>query len=171
MKSEEEIKGNWARLDKRNFAEIEAVLQRFKFDEQVMLASFIASICDVDYADLFTEVKRQENTHARWLYWYALRYMTSDTYEKISARTYFDGCRFGGQTVGVGISKMARMISTEPKWNKCWKLVKHMIDLHVDPHSYHQNDFTNPLPQKYKVSLRVPRELKDKIEVEIKTDK
>lgn len=168
MKSDNEIKNDWLRLDKKAFREIEKILQNFKYDEQVMVASFIAAICDVDYADLFAENKRQTTTHARWLYWYALRYMTHETYERISVRTYFDGCKFTSQNVGIGISKMMRMIGQEPEWRKRWKLVKHLIDLKEDPNSYHQNDFTNPSPQKYKLSLNVPKEIKNNIEIEIK---
>lgn len=168
MKSDNEIKNEWLRLDKKTFKEIETILQNFKFDAQVLVGSFVASICGVDYSDLFVENKKQHQTHARWLYWHALRYMTGETYERISVRTYFDGCKFSSQNIGIGISKMTKMIGMEKEWRKRWMLVKHLIDLREDPHGYHQNDFTNPMPQKYKLSLRVPKELKDNIEIEIK---
>ena len=171
MKTENEIKNEWLRLDKKVFKEIEMILQNFAYDEQVMVGSFVAALCGVDYADLFTESKKQYNTHARWLYWYSLRYMSGETYERISVRTYFDGCKFSSQNIGIGISKMTKMIALESEWRKKWRIVKHLIDLKKDPNSYHQNDFTNEMPQKYKLSLNVPKGMKKNVEIEVKEEK
>lgn len=171
MKTDNEIKNEWLKLERKSFKEIEQILQNFTFNEQVMVGSFVATLCGVDYSDLFVENKRQQNTHARWLYWYAIRYMTGETYERISVRTYFDGCRFSGQNIGIGISKMNKMIGTEYEWKRRWKIIKHFIDLKEDPESYHENDFSNPMSMKYKLSLNVPKGMKKNIEVEVKEDK
>lgn len=171
MKNENEIRKGWLNLEDKTFKEIETILHNYDYNSQTMLAHFVANICNVDYTDLFVDSKEQYKTHARWLYWFAMRFMTGETYDRISNRTYFDGNKFTSQNVGIGISKMTKMVGMEQSWRNKWKVIKHFIKLREDPHSYHINDFSNPMPTKYKLSLNVPKGMKNNLEIEIKEEK
>ena len=67
---------------------------------------------------------------ARWLYWYALRYMTNETYDKIAERTMRKTpYRFTPNGIGQSINKMSAMIVNEPIWTKRWIILKRIIKL------------------------------------------
>lgn len=169
-KSENEIRKEWLDLRDKSFSEIEYVLRKYDFNAQDMLASFVASICGIDLAEMLSSSEKLHLAQSRWLYWYALRYMTHDTYERISERTMLGGCRFSPRAVGFGITKMGRMIDSEDVWKGRWMVIKRMIKLSQDPMSYYENDFSNPMPEKYKLMLRVPKSIKDKVEVVIQEE-
>ena len=171
MKGDKEIRNDWMNLEKKSFKEIEIVLQRYDYNMQNMLASFVASICDVDVADMLASTDKMHVSQSRWLYWYAYRYMSHETYERISARTAIDGCRFTKDGIRKGIEKMNELINTENVWMGRWMAIKRMIKLKANPHDYYENDFSNPMPQKYKLLMQIPRELKDKIVIEVKNEK
>lgn len=167
MKNDKEIRQEFRSLKEKSFKEIEAVLRRYDYNAQTMLASFVASICDVDIADMLTSSGNTYITQCRALFWYAYRYMTHETHERISERTVLDGCRFTAETVRLSCSKIYTLIEENDMWRGRWLVTKRMIRLWQDPHDYYESDNVNPMPQKYKIFLRVPKNA----EVEIKKDK
>ena len=98
---------------------------------------------------------------ARWLYWYAIRYMTNETYDKIAVRTTAkSGCSFTPNGIGQSINKMAALINSEPIWVKRWTIIKRIIKLRDAP----ANGFE---PQEtVTMYVTAPKGIK----VEIKTD-
>lgn len=170
MKTDQEIKREWMDLRSKSFKEIERVLRKYDYDTQDMLASFVASICNVDVADMLSSCDKLHIAQSRWLFWYAMRYVTHETYERIAERTMICGNRFSSRAVGAGITKMNGMIDTNDEWKQRWMVIKRMVKLKEDPMSYYENDFSNPNPQKYKIMLQVPKALKGRVEVSIKEE-
>ena len=168
MKDNDTIKQEWEDLHDKSFLEIEAVLRKYDYNALTMLSSFVASICDVDTADLLTSSANVYISQCRALFWYAYRYMTQDPYERISKKTAIEGCRFSPDTVRKACEKITELINADPHWKGRWINVKRFIRLKDDPHSYQMSDNANPFPQKYKLMLHVPKEIKDQIEIEIK---
>ena len=75
MKNDNEIKNEWGDLRKKSFKEIEMVLRKYDYDAQTMVASFCASICNVDVADMLSPSDNLYVKQTRWLYMFAIRYM------------------------------------------------------------------------------------------------
>lgn len=148
-------------MRQQSFSEIEYVLQKYDYDLQDSLASFVASICEVDYADMLSQNTKSNVSLARWLYWYALRFMTNESYEQIAERTAFDGYKYTKDAIRKAVEKMGSIINTERKWQNRWVLVRKMINTWDDAqHIEYKN-----LEKKYKVKISVPKEIKDNIEV------
>lgn len=168
MKGENEFKKELLDLRRSTFKEIELVLKNYDYVSQDMLSSFVAAICDVDECDMLSSNDNAYISQTRRFYWYALRYMTHDTYQRISERTVLSGCRFTKDGIRKGIEMMSSMIESDPLWTGRWIITKKMIKLLQDPHSYQINDFSAPMPQKYKLSLSIPKEWKENVEIEIK---
>ncbi len=167
MKSESTTKKELAEMRSKTFKEIEEILRRYDYNEQDMIGSFVASLCDVDYADMLSASNNSHIAQARWLYWYAMRYFTHDTYYRISERTQLDGHRFTPESIGVCITKISALIEEDSVWKRRWVMTKRMIRLLQDPHDYQHSDFTNPMPMKYKLLLQVPKGESKNIEIEV----
>lgn len=168
MKSEKDFKDELSCLRRSTFKDIELVLRNYDYVSQDMLAGFVAAICDVDECDMLSSNDNAYVSQVRRFYWFALRYMTHDTYQRISERTALSGCRFTKDGIRKGIEAMGAIIENEPVWTGRWVVTKKMIKLMQDPHSYQINDFSATMPRKYKLTLCVPKEYKENVEVEIK---
>lgn len=121
-------------LEKMNNAERLAVenacaaLSGYENNIQNYLAYLVASLCNVDVKDMLTDCNTLGVSQARWLFWYAYRLMTRETYYKISELTsVYYGKRFTQATVANGITKISQIIEKEPIWNKRWTIIKKII--------------------------------------------
>ena len=94
------------------------------------LAQFVASLCNIDVDEMFSNMKNNYYSQARWLYWYALRYMTDETYEQIAARTICNGHKFTLRAVAKGIDKMGKMVYQNGIWRKRWVILKKVIKMY-----------------------------------------
>lgn len=110
-------------------AELRDVLRRHEYNTLDMLAHVVCGVCDVDVADMLSSVNKQYLSQARWLFWYAYRFVTGETYEKIAERTAFDGRRFTIQSVAVGVTTMGRMVEKEKVWAERWSVVRQAISV------------------------------------------
>ena len=97
------------------------------------LAAFVASLCDVDLNLMLSDTVASHITQARWLFWYSHRYMTNETYAKISERMKHFGLEVTSTGVGCAINKMAELIDKEPIWRKRWTIIKRIIKQYNDP--------------------------------------
>jgi hypothetical protein len=89
----------------------------------------VASICDVDKLDMMTNVSNLNTIHSRWLFWYAYRYMTKDSFSHISHITLRYGKKFTEQSVSSSVNKMGNMIDNDTIWAKRWAIIKRIIKL------------------------------------------
>lgn len=153
-------------LREKSFKEIEKILGRYNFDEQDMIASFVASLCDVEVSDMLSVTNNTQIAQARWLYWFALRYYTHDTYQTISERTKLDGHAFAAAGIGMCITKMSNLIEQDDVWKRRWVVTRRMMRLLGDPHDYQLSDFAYN-SQKYKLLLQVPKGEGNRVEVNV----
>lgn len=167
MKDERTIQTEIKAVEDNTFQKIERVLNQCDYNGQDMIASFVASLCDVDVADMLSVSNDRYISMSRALYWYALRYYTHDSYQRISERTKIDGHCFNKDGIGIAITKISSVLETDALWRKRWIMIRRMIRLLCDAHDYPLSDFANPMPQKYKIYLQVPKGDKDNFEVEI----
>ena len=130
MKNDEQIKNDWQRLETENIEKACDLLRQHESRIEDYMADIVASLCNVDCAEMLTNSSVSYLAQARWLYWYAIRYMTNETYDKIAMRTTAkSGCKFTPNGIGQSINKMALLVAQEPIWVKRWTIIKHIIKL------------------------------------------
>ena len=130
MKNDEQIKNDWQRLETENIEKACDLLRQHESRIEDYMADIVASLCNVDCAEMLTNSSVAYLAQARWLYWYAIRYMTNETYDKIAMRTTaISGCKFTPNGIGQSINKMALLVAQEPIWVKRWTIIKHIIKL------------------------------------------
>lgn len=128
-----------------------ALLQGHEKGIQYWVAYFVASLCGVDFKKMLCGCNTIKIVQARWLFWYAYRYMTNDTYAKIAETTsLYYGKKFSLAGVAVGINKISLMIESEPMWKKRWIIVKRIIK------TYQDNDFTRENEDKTVTLMVIP---------------
>jgi hypothetical protein len=157
--NDEQIKDDWAVLDSINIEQACNYLRNHEQDIQRYLINLVAALCDVDVRDMLGDNDIVYNAHARWLFWYAYRYMTSESYEKIAKDTAYNGRPFHLRTIQSGVNKMAMMIAQEDIWQRRWKIIKRIIKLR-DKRDEEKTDNT--------IIIQVPRDLRNKINITIK---
>ena len=124
MKTDEQI------LETENIEKACDLLRQHESRIEDYMADIVASLCNVDCAAMLTNSSVAYLAQARWLYWYAIRYMTNETYDKIAMRTTAkSGCKFTPNGIGQSINKMALLVAQEPIWVKRWTIIKHIIKL------------------------------------------
>lgn len=147
--------------------DIKIALNNEYYDNINIVRVFVANLCGVDSADIISITDAPHIFQARWLYWYALRYMTHDTYERISDITKIDGHRFTLRTVAKGVEQMDNLIEVDSIWRVRWKKTKDFIR---ELQSGEEKN-VGLITQKHKITISVPNEIKNNIEIEIKTEK
>ena len=158
VKSDEAIKSEWQQMD--SVEHILDVIRNHEYDIRRYLADTVAALCDVDVETMLTDCDKIYISQARSLYWYAYRYMTNESYEKIvdaTARIY--GKRFTIGGIANAVTKMSSLIESEPLWKKRWTIIKRIIKLR-DTNTEEREDNT--------IVIQVPRDIKDKIQILIK---
>ena len=113
-------------IEEKTIATAIGLLKKYNHDINDYLAANIAAICDVDVNDMLQASTPNSIVFARWLYWYAYRYMTNDSFEtmanKLSAKR-----KFTSVNISIAVTKMSMMISNEAIWTKRWSIVKKIV--------------------------------------------
>jgi chromosomal replication initiation ATPase DnaA len=157
--TDEEIKKTLEGFDESHLEQALRHLRQYEGDVQNYLADCVAAICGVKKNDMFTNNKKEYYVHARWLFWYAYRYMTNESYDKIAYISSANGHHFVLRTIQSCTGKMAMMIESEPLWKKRWMVIKRIIKLYNSMDSDKQTDNT--------IVVQIPRNLKDTISIKI----
>jgi hypothetical protein len=158
MINDEMIASDWRNLD--SIDDILTAVRQHEMDIMTYLADTVASLCNIERNDMLRACSEAHLAQPRWLFWYAYRYMTGETLEKVSEMTErCCGHRFTPNGIGQCVNKMSQMISSEPMWTKRWTIIKRIIKLR-DTDVKKNSDNT--------ITITVPRELKDIINIEIK---
>ena len=132
-------------------------LQLCEKDINKYLSDFVAALCEVPKNSMLSNTHVAYCAHARYLYWYAYRYMTNESYEKIAAMSCESGHKYTQSAIATGVNKMSTMIEEEPLWNKRWLIVKRIIKL-----QWQDETIDNT------IVIQVPNDLKGKINITIK---
>ena len=136
------------------------IIEHLRMCEQTTkdnLADFISALCNVPKEEMLSNTHVVYCAHARYLYWYAFRYMTNESYENIAIQCGKDGHRYTQSAIATGVNKMSTMIETEPLWNKRWVVVKKIIKSKSQ-----DNAIDNT------IVIQVPKDLKGKINITVK---
>lgn len=115
------------------------LLRNYERNIMAHLADFVAAICNVDSERMFSTCNDLDVAQARWLFWYAYRYMTGETYEKIGRLSQpIYGKTFTKVGVASSVNKMYSLIERQPIWRKRWTIVKRIIkmqnSMELEPH-------------------------------------
>lgn len=163
ISSDETIRENIDNINSHNIEQICELLRTQEIPLVKYLADFVASLCNVSKEDMFSSSDKVYNAQARWLFWYAYRIMTNESYEKIADKTATDTHRFTPQGITFGVNKMSMMIDKEPMWKKRWTIVKRIIKAY-------QNNIMDMEDNTPKVVVRVSRELRGRVSIEYIND-
>ena len=126
--TEGEIKQNLEENERITMQCVCDTIRAYGSRTRIYLADFVASLCDVEKERMFSACNDLDVAQARWLYFYAYRYMTGETYEKIgklSKEIY--GKTFTKVGVAASVNKMYELIANQPIWRKRWTIIKRVI--------------------------------------------
>ena len=158
-RTEDEIRGDWQALNTYYLEQACKLLAHYEGSIQKYIADAIASLCGIAKNDMFKASDVVYFAHARWLYWYAYRYMTNESYDKISSQSFHGEHKFAQRTIQNGVNKMAMMIEKEPIWKKRWSVIKRIIKLK-------DNNVVSDMNNT--IVIHVPKDLKEIVKIEIK---
>lgn len=119
------------------------------------LVNLVSSLCDIPINEMMSNAKDVDVVHARWFYWSAYRYMTYESFEKMSLDSN-QWHYFAPSTIVSGVSKMSVMVMQDSLWAKRWQIIKSMIKIMRDTKGGSQKDL---FPQTIKVTVTHPREV------------
>lgn len=129
-KAEEVIRQEWHDAQGEYLAEMRRVLQKNDISPIIYLANSAAGVCGVDYED-FTGKKSGKGSvrQSRWLFWYAYRMMTNETYIKIAEVSRQVGIEFSLDGIRKAVEQMRRLIETESVWKRRWHEMSKVIKI------------------------------------------
>ena len=160
MKSEETIISEWQEMD--SVDKILQAIRHHELDMQDYIAETVAAICNVEKEAMLGESDKSYLSQARWFFWYAYRYMTGETLEKLSLLTLKannNTRKFSTTAIGAGYNKMSMLIQNDPLWEKRWSIIKRIIKLRSNALEAKEDNT---------IVVSIPRHLKDKIQITIK---
>jgi len=131
MKSDNDIAQDLKDIDQQTVDVVCDLLRQYSTKTSMYLANMVASVCDVDVNEMLTDTKHLQNSHARWFFWFAYRYMTNENYDSIARKTGTKR-KFTVGSIGYCISKMSMMVESEPIWVKRWTIIKRVIKAILD---------------------------------------
>ena len=161
MKSDETIRTDWMRIENENIERACELLRGQEYAVQDYMAEISAALCDVDVKEMLSETSVAYLSQARAFFWFSVRYMNSETYDKIAERTQkHGGFHFTPNGIGQAINKMARLIEKEPIWKKRWIMMKRVIKIRELANRDDGMEST--------ITVRVPKGVRVEIENETK---
>lgn len=126
--TEEEIKKKLEDNERITMQCVCDTLKNYGGRARTYLAEFVASLCNVETERMFSSSNDLDVAQARWLFWYAYRYMTNETYEKIGKLSIpLYGKAFTKVGVASSVNKMYALIEQKPIWRKRWTIIKRII--------------------------------------------
>lgn len=152
---EEQIKKEWQEIDDEIINGVCCLLQKYDFDLTNYIVHFVASVCNVEPIDLLIVSDKTYVSQSRWLLWYAIRYMTHESYERIGIKTSVEGHQFKTRSVAAGIEKMAHIIETETIWQKRWSIIKKIIKIWKHKDDTPNNEIIVNIPNNMDVKIKV----------------
>ena len=156
--NDESIKKGWADVEYKHIETAIEHLKQHEEDIRTYLADCVAAVCGVEREDMFSNSDTACFAHARYLYWYAYRYMTGESYEKMARQVPNGGHRFVLRSIQNGVSRMSTMIENESLWKKRWTIIKRIIKLRGQDDE--EVDKT--------IVIQVPKDLTGKVNIQIK---
>lgn len=135
------------------------ILSDVNFAYTDYILDMTAALCGVEKKVIASESVKNSYVLPRWFFWYCVRYLNNESYEKIAERMKKLGSPVSVSGVGVGITKMAFMIESEPIWNSRWQVIKRITS------EYHEK---NGCTRKEVVKVYIDNPVGVNVEVEFK---
>lgn len=151
----------WNEQEKTLHADIRNIMSKYDQITPQMLAIVISTLCGVSVADMMTE-KRNHRVFARWFLYYAYRYATSASYEKICEMFTYDGNKPSYSSVRNGILSFSQVVETNKYWNDKWSVVRSIIA------NKGQCTSENNTLTKHVITITIPKELENTITIKTK---
>lgn len=164
MKSEHEIANEVVSIEDKTISEVLKLLSEYNGDIRDYLAYMTGALCGVCLESVLKDTKHIDVVHARWLFWYAYRYMTGESFESISQRTR-QWHKFDDSSISVGVTKMSMLISQNTIWTKRWVILKKIIKVVMKNHDTQLDLFPSTVVVKVTHPKGVNIEIKDEEEV------
>ena len=157
--SDEKIRKDLASLDSENLEQALYYIGRCGMAINDYLADVIASLCGISAKEMLSDTNATHLAQPRWLYWYAYRYMTGESFLKMTKVLKVGSKTFTEKGIQGGVEKMSAMIESEPIWGKRWSIVKRIIKLNEET----KENISDT------IVINVPKNIKDKVNIVIKT--
>ena len=127
MLNEESVKREVQSIKDRTLNEAIKLLSSYEGDLREYLADIIAALCGVSAETVRNGTSKDVyNAQVRWLYWYAYRYMTNESFFAIAEK---EDHRFGVSTIMQGVWKIGGLIDAKTIWTRRWTEVKKIIQV------------------------------------------
>lgn len=157
-KTSDTARNDWAVM-REDIDNAIALLRRYNENVGSYIVDVVAAVCDVRAEDIMSGICTAHITHARWLYWYSMKYMTKSSSLSIAiASSKLFNKTYTEQAVAHSVSKMSSMIEMEQEWARRWAVVRRVIRLSND-----DEDGEKPV-----IVIEIPKELKKKLTIQIK---
>lgn len=117
-------------LEQETLERLCGIIREYNFNIKNQLEVIVANLCNVDVKEMMEDTKHLYNSQARWLYWYAYRYLTNEPYSSIINSTRY-GRDFTVGCVCNSLNKMSTLINSNTIWTKRWTILKGMIKEYI----------------------------------------
>lgn len=140
--NESKLKQDYRNINKKCIEEIEKLkdsseqicnesikeyLKDIEYNYYNNLCDFIASIFNVDRADIISSDKRMNVVRARWMFWMALKFLLKKTNQEISSLTDLEGKFFNASSISFGINNIQSEMKNDFLLAGKWEVIKKMI--------------------------------------------
>ena len=130
MRRDSDIIDDWKKIDSISSSETIQDLSRRRESEQEYLLYCLCAECGVSREEIAQKNKSKFHIiHYRWLFWYAYRYMTNESFLKIAEISRRFGHAYDHRSIRHGVDSIGTMIAREPHWARRWEALKHIIML------------------------------------------
>lgn len=103
------------------------LLASYEGDMREYLAEFTCALCGISVEEMRDKnAKDSLCAQVRWLYWYAYRYMTGDSFASIQQK---EGNGVVISAIAQGVNKMSRLIDGRTIWTRRWNDLKRIINI------------------------------------------
>ena len=148
----------WEKAERDNLDVACEYLRRYNYQVRDILAMCVAAVCDTSVSEMMTSTDISDR-YARWLFLYAYRYMTSESFRKMAKSLNGYGKDYSAQSIVWGVNHMSEMITSNSVWAKRWEVIKRIIKSKDGFEKKEERKFSDG------IVIVVPKHLKNKVEI------
>lgn len=135
---------------------INEFMKTVDYDYCNSVCEFIASIFNVNRADILSCDKRSDITHARWAYWHTLYFSFKRTYREIAIISSLEGELKDISTIRKGIDSLQSEINGNSLLKNKISMIKQLIYIGNHPDSY-DTPFSDVVSKDIHVMIKKPK--------------
>lgn len=141
--------------------DINELLRTIDYDYCNSIGEFVASICNVDRADILAKDKSTDIVHARCLWWYSLYFMLRKNYREISIISSIEDVEWSYEAVSAAITRIQSELQTDYVLQNKWDFIKKMIYI-----GKHQDAYDTPFSDTIGRKIKIYKPKNIEIEIE-----